>query len=165
MDWVLDYLAKPTACSIYRIPERWRSERGESTVARDWWLSTWRAHRRSPDMCNTSYCDVVRHQCTWRMVDSWLTPVSSSESVVSQADTATGVNSGSSSSTRRYLLPRAAINTSLSTNRSVWCESERIAHQRRGSLNLGYLNSTVPWETCSERLTDRIAVPRSRIFV
>jgi hypothetical protein len=23
MDWVLDYLAKPTACSIYRIPEWW----------------------------------------------------------------------------------------------------------------------------------------------
>jgi hypothetical protein len=23
MDWVLDYLAEPTTCSIYRIPERW----------------------------------------------------------------------------------------------------------------------------------------------
>jgi hypothetical protein len=144
---------------------RWRLERGESTIARDWWLSPWRAHRRSPDMCNTSYSDMVRHQGTWRMVDSWLTPVSSYESFVSQADTAAGVNNGSSSSTRRYLLPRAAINTSLSTNHRVWREFERMAHRRRGSLNLGYLNSTVPWETCSERLTDRIAVPRSQIFV
>ena len=23
IDWVLDYLAKPTTCSIYRIPKRW----------------------------------------------------------------------------------------------------------------------------------------------
>jgi hypothetical protein len=95
MDWVLDYLAEPKTRSIYRIREfemaRWRLEKEESTVARDWWLSPWRAHRRSPDMCNTSYCDVVRHQGTWRMADSWLSPVSSSESAVSQADTAVGV--------------------------------------------------------------------------
>jgi hypothetical protein len=71
---------------------RWWSEKEESTVAINWWHSLWRAHRRSPDMCNTSYCDVVRHQGTWRMVDRWLTPVSSSESVVSQADTAAGVH-------------------------------------------------------------------------
>jgi hypothetical protein len=69
----------------------WRSGKEESTIARNWWLSPWRAHRRSPDMCNTSYCDVVRHQGTWRMVDRWLTPVSSFESVVSQVDTATRV--------------------------------------------------------------------------
>jgi hypothetical protein len=42
-------------------------------------------------MCNTSYCDVVRHQGTWRMADRWLTLVSSFESAVSQADTAAGV--------------------------------------------------------------------------
>jgi hypothetical protein len=42
-------------------------------------------------MSNTSYCDVVRHQGTWRMVDRWLTLVISSESVVSQADTAARV--------------------------------------------------------------------------
>jgi hypothetical protein len=82
--------------------------------------------RRSPDMCNTSYCDVVRHQGTWCMVNRWLTPVSSSESVVNQADTAVGVNSGSSSSTQGYLLPRATIGTSLSTNRSVWRESRHV---------------------------------------
>jgi hypothetical protein len=93
-----------------------RPERKESTIARDWWLSPWRAHQRSLDMGNTSYCDVVRHQGTWRMADRWLILVSSSESAVSQADTAAGVKSGSSSSTRRYLQPRATISTPLSTN-------------------------------------------------
>jgi hypothetical protein len=38
-------------------------------------------------MCNMSYYDVVRHQGTWRMVDRWLPPVSSSESAVTQAGT------------------------------------------------------------------------------
>jgi hypothetical protein len=52
----------------------WRSERERSTVARDWWLSPWRAHRRSQDVCNTSYCDVVRHQGTWRTIVQRLTP-------------------------------------------------------------------------------------------
>jgi hypothetical protein len=42
-------------------------------------------------MSNTSYCDVVRYQGTWRMDDRWLTLVSSSESAVSQADMAAGV--------------------------------------------------------------------------
>jgi hypothetical protein len=69
---------------------RWRSESEESTVARDWWLSPLWAHRRSPDVCNMSYCDVVRHQGTWRLVDRWLSLMSSSESVVTQAGTAAG---------------------------------------------------------------------------
>jgi hypothetical protein len=54
---------------------QWRSERERSTVATDGWLSPWRAHRRSPDMHNTSYCDVVRHQGTWRTIVERLTPV------------------------------------------------------------------------------------------
>jgi hypothetical protein len=82
MDWALDYLAEPTTCSIYRIPERWPvnlrwrdgGRRERSTVARDWWLSPWRAHRRSLDVCNTSYCDVVRHQGMWRTIVEGLTP-------------------------------------------------------------------------------------------
>jgi hypothetical protein len=69
---------------------RWRSEREESTVARDWWLSLWQAFRWSPVVCNTSYCDVVRHQGTWHMVDRWLTPMSSSQLAVNQAGTAVG---------------------------------------------------------------------------
>jgi hypothetical protein len=69
---------------------RWRSESEESTVVRDWWLSPWRAHRRSPGVCNMRYCDMVRHQGTSRMVDRWLTPVGSSESAATQAGTAVG---------------------------------------------------------------------------
>jgi hypothetical protein len=34
-------------------------------------------------MGNTSYCNVVRHQGTWRMADRRLIKVSSSESVMS----------------------------------------------------------------------------------
>ena len=41
-------------------------------------------------MGNTSYCDVVRYQGTWRAVDRRPTPAILSEPAVSQADTATG---------------------------------------------------------------------------
>jgi hypothetical protein len=53
----------------------WRPERKGCTSASNWWLSPWRAHWRSPDMCNLSYCDVVRHQGTWRTIVERLTPV------------------------------------------------------------------------------------------
>jgi hypothetical protein len=53
---------------------RWRPENEKGTVARDWLLSPWRAHRRSPDMCNPSYCNVGRHQGTWRTIIERLTP-------------------------------------------------------------------------------------------
>jgi hypothetical protein len=53
----------------------WRSERRGDTGASNWWLSSWRAHWRSPDMCNPSYCDVVRHQGTWRTIVEQLTPM------------------------------------------------------------------------------------------
>jgi hypothetical protein len=66
---------------------RWRLERRESTVARNWWLSPWRAHRRSTDMRNTSYSNVVRHLGTWHAVDRRPTPTILSESPVNQADT------------------------------------------------------------------------------
>jgi hypothetical protein len=133
---------------------RWRSEREEATGASNWWLSPWRAHRRSPHVCNTSYCDVVRHQGTWRMVDRWLTPVSSSESAVNQADTSVGVNSGSSSSTQRYLLPRATISTPLSTDHSVRRESRRMV--AGGEMNWTWRSdpNTVPsesWFTVPDR--------------
>jgi hypothetical protein len=50
VDWMLDYLAEPTTCSIYRPPRAmdrefemswWRSERRGCTSASDWWLSPW----------------------------------------------------------------------------------------------------------------------------
>jgi hypothetical protein len=50
-----------------------RPERRGCTGANNWWLSPWRAHRRSPDMHNMSYCDVVRHQGTWRPIVERLT--------------------------------------------------------------------------------------------
>jgi hypothetical protein len=117
---------------------RWRPERGESTVARNWWLSPWRAHRQSTDMRNTSYCDMVRNLGTWRVVDRRPTPAILSESAVSQADTVAGLNSGLSSSSRRYLLPRATISTPLSTNRSAWRESECMVAGGEGSRSQGY---------------------------
>jgi hypothetical protein len=51
-----------------------RPERMGCTGTSNWWLSPWRTHRRSPDMHNTSYCDVVRHQGTWRTIVERLTP-------------------------------------------------------------------------------------------
>jgi hypothetical protein len=104
---------------------RWRSEKEKSTVARDWWLSPWRAHRRSPDMCNTSYYDVVRHQGTWCMADSWLTLASSSESTMSQADTATGV--------KQWLkfIHKAIFTTPSNYQYSVEHESHRWWQSRR----------------------------------
>jgi hypothetical protein len=44
------------------------------TGASNWWLSPWRAHRQSPNMCNSSYCDVVRHQGTWHTIIERLMP-------------------------------------------------------------------------------------------
>jgi hypothetical protein len=67
---------------------RWRPERGESSGAKDWWLSPWRGHRRPTNMLMMSYCDVVEHLGTWRTVDRRPTPASLSESAVSQANTA-----------------------------------------------------------------------------
>ena len=64
---------------------RWRSESEKSAVARDWWLSPWRGHRRSPDMHKVSYCDVVNHRGMWHPVTKWLTPTSLSELIVIQA--------------------------------------------------------------------------------
>jgi hypothetical protein len=52
----------------------WRSERERSTVTRDGWLSPWWAHRRLPDMYNTSYYDMVRHQGTWCTIVERLMP-------------------------------------------------------------------------------------------
>jgi hypothetical protein len=53
---------------------RWQSERRRCTGASDWWQLPWQAHRRSPDMPNASYHDVVRCQGMWCKVTRWLTP-------------------------------------------------------------------------------------------
>jgi hypothetical protein len=114
---------------------RWRPERGESTVARNWWLSPWRAPRRSTDMRNTSYCDVVRHLSTWRAVDRRPTPAILSEPAVSQADTVAGVEQWP-----KFIL-KAIFTTPSNYQYSIEHESQRLArtrahgHRRRGSLN------------------------------
>jgi hypothetical protein len=53
----------------------WRPKRKGGTGASNRWLSPWQTHRRSPDVCITSYYDVVRHQGTWRTTVERLTPV------------------------------------------------------------------------------------------
>jgi hypothetical protein len=114
---------------------RWRPKRGESTVARNWWLSRWRAHRRSTDMRNTSYCDVVRHLGTWRAVDRWPTPAILYEPAVSQADTAAGVEQWP-----KFIL-KAIFTTPSNYQYFVEHESQHLARirahgrRRRGSLN------------------------------
>ena len=123
---------------------RWRSERRRCTGASDWWLSPWRAHWRSLDVCNTSYRDVVRHQGTWCMIVERLTPARMIPT--SRGPCGYGGHNGE----RARANPSAKIFTplryplALGTNHSGWRESGRTAHRRRGSLNLGYLYSTVP---------------------
>jgi hypothetical protein len=83
-----------------------------------------------------SYCDVVRHQGTWRMVDRWLSPVSSSESAVTQAGTTAGaeqwpefIHDAIFLALKSYLHPhRARIATA--TRITAW------DHRRRDELNL-----------------------------
>jgi hypothetical protein len=143
---------------------RLRSEKEESTVARNWWLSPWRAHRRSP-MCNTSYCDVVRHQGMWRMVNRWLTPVSSSESAVSPADTAAGV--------KQWLkfIHKVIFTTPTNYQYSVEHESHRRRQSRRkitgGDIQwIGDIFSALyHGNFCLKRLTEQKKAPRSLIFI
>jgi hypothetical protein len=109
-------------------------ERG-STVARNWWISLWWAHRWSTDMRNTSYCDVVRYQGTWRAVDRRPTPVILSEPAMSQANTATEVEQWP-----KFIL-KAIFTTPSNYQYYVGHESQRLARilaygrRRRGSLN------------------------------
>jgi hypothetical protein len=144
---------------------QWRSESEESTVARDWWLSPWRAYRRSPDVCNTSYCDVVRHQGTWHMIVERLTPARMIPT--SRGPSGYGGHNGE----RARANPSSKIFTplryplALGTNHSGWHESGRTTHRRRGSLNLGYSQYTVPLDSHSVNLTDHFTEPSSQFFV
>ena len=114
---------------------RWRPERGESTSAKDWWLSPWRGHRRPTNMRMMSYCDVVEHLGTWQPINRRPTPASLSESAVSQADTAAGVEQWP-----KFIL-KAIFTTPSNYQYFVEHESQRLARirahgrRRRGSLN------------------------------
>jgi hypothetical protein len=144
---------------------RWRSEREESTVARDWWLSPGRAHQRSPDMCNTSYCDMARHQGMWRMADRWLTLVSSSESAVSQVDIVAGV--------KQWLkfIHKAIFTTPSNYQYSVGHVSHRRRQSRRKITGsdihwIGDISSALyHGNFCLKRLTNQKKAPRSLIFM
>jgi hypothetical protein len=80
------------------------------------------------------------------MVDSWLTPVSSSKSAMSQADTAAGV--------KHWLkfIRKAIFTTPSNYQYSVEHESHRRRQSRRkitgGDIQWiwGYFQCTVPWE-------------------
>jgi hypothetical protein len=143
---------------------RWRPERRESTVARNWWLSPWRAHRRSMDMHNTSYCDVVRHLGTWRTVDRWPTLAILSESPVNQADTVAGVEK----------WPKFILNVIflIPSNYLYFTEHESQRHRRSwrritgGEMNWTWdIFDIVPSVSHSVILTDHFAEPRSHIFM
>jgi hypothetical protein len=144
---------------------RWRPERGETTGAKDWWLSPWRGHQRETDMLKTSYCDVVEHLGTWHPTDRWPTPVSLSEPAVSQADTAAGaeqclklIRGEDLFTPRRYL----GTDEHESPRRR---ESRRGGRQRQGALHLESSSVTVLSEQHSEHLTERFTAPRSPTFM
>jgi hypothetical protein len=67
---------------------------------------------------------VVEHLGMWRAVDRWPTLASLFEPAVSQADTAAGAEQWPKFILNAIFPTRAAISTSLSTNRSAWRESE-----------------------------------------
>jgi hypothetical protein len=144
---------------------RWRPERGESTGAKDWWLSPWRGHRRQTDTLKTSYCDVVEHLGTWQPIDRWPTPVSLSEPAVSQVDTATGAEQCLKLIRGEDLFtPRRYPGTG--EHKSPWrCKSRRGGRRWQGALHLGSSSVTVLSEHHSEHLTARFAAPRSSIFL
>jgi hypothetical protein len=79
VDWMLEYLVEPTTCSIYRLPEWWSVYlrcRGGGRREGVHWRKQLVAFTvaSSPDMHNASYCNMVRHQGTWRKVTRWLPP-------------------------------------------------------------------------------------------
>jgi hypothetical protein len=144
---------------------RWLSEGRGCTGASNWWLSPWRAHRRSPDVCNTSYCDMVRHQGTWCTIVERLTPAR----MIQTSRDPSGY--GGHNSERARANPSAKIFTllrypyALGTDHRGWCEFGHTAHRRRGSLNLGYFQYTVPLDPHSVNLTNHFAEPSSQIFM
>jgi hypothetical protein len=73
-------------------------------------------------------------------------------------------NSTPSSSPAPDFSPTVVICTPLSMNRNGGDDHGVESPAARG-LNLGSCSPTVPWETCSERLTDRFAMSGSQIFV
>jgi hypothetical protein len=143
---------------------RWRTERGESTGAKDWWLSPWQGHRRQTNTLKTSYCDVVEHQGTWRTVDRRPTPARTTLPDRSPS----GYDEHTVDRVWAYPVPRflPCRDNLLAREHKSWRQhgSRREGHQQRGELNLWFLSGIVPLASYSERLTHQFVGPRSQIF-
>jgi hypothetical protein len=109
------------------------------------------------------HCDVIDFQDAWSTIIKRLMPARTIPA--SRGPSGYGGHNGE----RARANPSAKIFTplryplALGTNHSDWHESGRTAHQRRGSLNLGYLYSTVPSDclfrtpnsqNCSAQISD-----------
>jgi hypothetical protein len=122
------------------------------------------ANSQAMDMLATLvHCDVLDFQDVWRTIFKRLTLVR----MISASCGPSGY--GGHNCERAGTNPSAKIFTplryplALGTNHSGWRESGRTAHRRRGSLNLGYLYSTVPSDSsfrapdnqnCSAQISD-----------
>jgi hypothetical protein len=109
------------------------------------------------------HCDVLNFQDAWRMIVKRLTPMR----MIPASCGPSGY--GGHNGERARANPSAKIFTprryplALGTNHSGWHEFGRTAHRRRGSLNLGYLHSTIPSDSlfrvpdsqnCSAQISD-----------
>jgi hypothetical protein len=120
---------------------------------------------RSPVATNTpktSYCDVVEHPSTWRMVDRRLTPVSHLNWSRVKRTRRLGRNSGLSSSTMRYFLPLRVICTPQSTNRNDDEDHGMRSPAARGSepriffsyCTMGNMFRALDRKNCSAQISD-----------
>src|SRR5688572_17796330 len=99
------------------------------------------------------------------MADRWLTPVSSSQSAVSQADTAAGV--------KKWLkfIHKAIFTTPSNYQYSAEHESHRRCQSRRKIIGgdiqwIGYISSALyHGNFCLKRLTEQKKASRSLIFM
>jgi hypothetical protein len=95
-------------------------------------------------LATPAHCDVLDFQDAWRTIVKRLTSVR----MIPASRGPSGYSGHNGERARAN--PSAKIFTplryppALGTNHRDWRESGRTAHWRRGSLNLGYLYSTVP---------------------
>jgi hypothetical protein len=140
----------------------WRPEREEVTGASNSWRSQWQAHRRWMGGLRWLTATWLKHQSTWRKV------ANSGEFI--RIDRELGGHGGRSEQWLKFIhtvifTTRATISTSLSTNRSIRRESERVVAGGEMSWSCDLILTLYHRNPDSECLTDRIAMPRSRIFV
>jgi hypothetical protein len=109
------------------------------------------------------HCGVLDFPDTWHTIVKRLTPARTipASRGLSGYDGHNGERARANPSAKIFTPLRYPLE--LGTNHSVGHESGRAAHRRRGSLNLGYLYSTVPSESlfrtpdsqnCSAHISD-----------